>query len=315
MSFYTGSGVTLALNKEDNFAEGVEPRIALDLTSESIKTEVEKGNEGTLIASKTAHSRDLLGVNVSGSVSFVLRPDSAPLLMLLSFGGDHVSEETDWVYTHTFTLASPSVSLPSFSTVIDRKASIKCYPGCTISSLTLDAAAGDYVKGSIELKGTKEERGTLPPTIKVGQVPSYRCTSAHFKVGGEVFDISSSSFKLDNALEDAPRTYHSGLYMGQPQHAERVVTLSFETPYTERVESFKSSYLETEETASVELMFTSRDTENERFTILIPHLAITNVDNSVSGTGALTASIEGEALTIGNDEPVTVIIKTRTQNI
>ena len=64
--FYTGTGSSLQIGKETEYGTAVTPTALIDLTSESIKVAVEKGDEGSLLASKTPMSRDLLSITVSG---------------------------------------------------------------------------------------------------------------------------------------------------------------------------------------------------------------------------------------------------------
>lgn len=316
MSFLTGSGASLQVGKESTFGVGVSPTALIDITSESLKVSVQKGDSGSLLASKTAMGRDLLGISAEGSVSFILRPQSAGLLFHLITGGVDSCEAIDGTekYKHTFVLCGANVDLPSASIVVDRKAAIKRYPGCTLSALSLECAAGDYVKGTLDIKGIKEEEGTLNASLTSFSVPPYRCTSAIFKVGDTVFDISKATVKIDNALEDAPKTYASGVYPGRPQHATRKVSLDFEIPYSAQVETFKNSYLTTEENASVELSFTSSN-QDYKVEISVPNLSINDVSNSISGTGLINATVNGEALSIGDDEPITIVLTDKSDEV
>lgn len=313
MSFLTGAGAGLQIGKEPSFGTGVRPTALVDITGESIKVSVEKGDAGSLFASKTPQSRDLLGVSAAGSVSFLLRPESAGLLLHAAMGGADscVEDGETGKHTHTLHLCGANDDLPSLTVVVNRKAAVKKYAGCTVSSLSLDCAAGDYVKGSIDFKGVKEEPGELNPALTGFTVPSYRCTGATFTIGGTVFDISSASFKLDNAMEDAPRTYASGLYPGQPQHGTRSVTISFDIPYSAQVETLKDTYLTTEQNASAALTFTSSD-QDFKVQIGIPNLSVNDVSSSVSGTGIISANVAGEALSVGDGEPLEIIITDRT---
>ncbi len=195
--------------------------------------------------------------------------------------------------------------------MVDRKAAVKRYAGCTISALSLDCAAGDYVKGSIDLKGTAEEGGTIDGALKGFSLPSYRCINATFTVDGTVYDITSASLKIDNALESAPRTYASGLYAGQPRHGKRGVTISFEIPYSAEVEELKDSYLTSEGHAAVELTFSS-PAAGHTIAVKLPNVAISEVDANVGGTGILNATVAGEALSVGEVEPITVVITDKT---
>ncbi|PKL19935.1 MAG: hypothetical protein CVV48_15450, partial [Spirochaetae bacterium HGW-Spirochaetae-4] len=161
--------------------------------------------------------------------------------------------------------------------------------------------------GSIDIKGTTEENGTIEEALKSFSIPSYRCTNATFTVNGTAYDITSASLKIDNALESAPRTYASGLYAGQPQHGKRAVTINFEIPYNAEVETLKSSYLTSEENASVELTFSS-PSAGHSITITLSHVAISEVDANIGGTGILSSTVAGEALSVGTEEPITIVI-------
>ena len=57
---------------------------------------------------------------------------------------------------------------------MDRKASVKKYAGVTVSALTLECAAGDYVKGSVDIKGVKEEAGERSAGASTFTIPAYR---------------------------------------------------------------------------------------------------------------------------------------------
>jgi hypothetical protein len=313
MAFFTGTGSRLQIGKESSFAQAAGPTTLVDMTGESIKASVEKGDEGTLLGSKTASSRDLLAVTVEGSVSFILRPESAGLILHAALGGADACAQVEGsqMYTHTLGLCDVNEDLPSITVVVDRKAAVKRYAGCTIGSLSLDCAAGDYVKGSIDLKGTREETGAINAALKGFSIPSYRCTNATFTVDGSSFDIASASLKIDNALESAPRTYASGLYAGRPQHGKRGVTISFEIPYSAEVEELKSSYLTSEGHAAVELTFSS-PAAGHTIAVKLPNVAVSEVDANVGGTGILNATVSGEALSVGEQEPITVVITDKT---
>lgn len=310
MSFAVGTGTQCAFGKETAFGTKATMTDLVNLTSETLAAAVEKGDEGSLLASKTAMNRDLMSISVSGDVSFILRPEFAGHLFHFATGGaDSVSAGEDGYHKHQMVLCEPNADLPTFTVTVDRKVANKAYTGCTISNLTLTCAAGDYVSGSFSIMGYKEETGTTID-LPAYTIPSYRCTSATFTVGEETFDISSSTFTLDNALVEAPQTYSSGLYSGQPQHGLRAVTIDFDIPYNTQVEELKEELLTTDATAEVILTFTSSDT-NHKITLTMPNVSINSVSNNVSGTGLISASVSGEALSVGDEEPLIVEIQDR----
>ena len=307
MSFIVGTGTSCQIGKETSYGVKATMTDLVNLTSETLSTTVEKGDEGSLLASKTAMSRDLMSITVGGDVSFILRPEFAGLLFHAALGGDDdVMESTDGFYTHTINLCEVNEDLPTLTVTLDRKAAVKAYTGCTISNLSLSCAAGDYVSGSFSVTGYKEEVGSLA-SLPSYTIPSYRCTAATFTLGEEEYDISSASLTIDNALVEAPQTYSSGLYAGQPQHGMRTVTIDFDIPYSTQIETLKSEMLESELNAEVILTFTSSN-EKYKVEVIMPNVSINSVSNNVSGTGLVTASISGEALSVGQSEPLTVRI-------
>ena len=305
-----GSGTSIQFGLESVFKDGATPTTVINHSSEGVSVAVTKGDEGNLIGSKTAQTRDLMSVAVSGNVSFILRPEFAGLLFHAVMGGADKVTTTGESTEHEFVLCEPREDLPSVCLVIDRSASVKKYPGVTIGGLSLDATAGDYVKGSFDIKGTEENVGTVAVLPKL-TIPSYRCTAAVCKINGSIFDISSASFKIDNALEEPPKTYATGLYVGQPSHGKRSVTVDFKIPYSKEVETFKNTYLTTETLADVELVYTSTNSDYS-LTLKMPNVSINTVSANIGGEGIIETSISGEALSVGATEPLTVVIKDKT---
>ena len=304
--FYTGKGACVQIGKEESFGVKVTPTTLVNFTSESVGATVSKGDEGSLLASKTATDRDVMAVDVSGSISFILRPETAKMLLSAALGGVVTESSADGKKTSRIVLADAGVALPSLSIYIDRKVKTECYPGCTVKSLNLDFNAGEYVTGSFEVVGTKEEDGSIT-TLPALTIPSYKCSGATFKIGGTTIDITSASLSLNNNVEEAPRTYSSGLYKGQPQAGQRTVTLTFNLLHSTSSESIKTEYLFAEKTASVELECTS-SASGYTIKIEIPNLTVTKLSANVSGSGAITASGEGEALSKGAVEPLSVTV-------
>ena len=309
MSFYTGVGTNLQFGKEGTFGTPATATAMVNLTSESIVESYEKGDEGSLLASKTATDKDLLGVNVGGSISFVLRPEFAGLLFHGAMGGtDTVTEASEGFYNHTINLCAVNEDLPSLTFKMDRKAKNAIYAGCTISTLQLDCVAGDYVKGSFDIVGTSETNGTLDG-VSTYTIPSYRCVGATCSYDGQTFDVSSATIKIDNGLVEAPKTFSSGLYKGKPQHGKRTVTLDFEIPYSIDLDN-QVIVWQTKGNIPFSITLKATDGRSEyTLNINIPHVTLDSFSHSVGGTGLVTASGSGEALSKGSDEPITVVIK------
>lgn len=311
MSFYVGTGSTIQMGKESTYGTAATMTDLVNFTSESLKVSVDKTDEGSLLAAKTPMTRDLMAINVDGSISYILRPEFAGLLFHAVLGGDDtVASAGTSKYTHTMKLCGVNADLPTLTFTVDRKAATKAYTGCSLSNFSLEAAAGDYVKGSFDVVGYQETAGTLA-ALSGYTVPSYRCTSATFTLGGNTMDISSCSLTIANNLETAPKTYSTGLYAGKPQHGQRGITVNFEIPYSAAIETLKNTYLTTETNAALVLTFASSDSDYT-CQITIPNVSINSVENNVSGTGLINAAITGEALSVGSTEPITVVITDKT---
>lgn len=310
MALKVGVGSCCQAKKQSVFGTPVAPDTLLNMTSESINVSVERGDEGNLIASKTANQRDMIAINVEGGISVILRPEFADWLFECAMG----------VKTgHVYTLAAPNADLPVSTFVMSRGGIVKTYPDVSIRSISLQAAAQDYVKVDLDVVGIKEidAGGTGAQTLAslVFTLPSYRCTAATLKyaAAGSTPSVSlcveNVTINIDNGLEDTPSTYCDGFYAGRPALGKRSVTVEFQIPYSDALDTFRSTYYTAENAPalSLELKFTTSN-EDEYITVSIPHLMLTGGENPVSGEGYIDSSFTGEALSIGNTEPITVTV-------
>jgi len=240
----TGSGATLQIGKESAWGTAAAGAKIIDFTSESIKLAPDKKVQDSLIASKAAPAKDLMGLLAQGDTAFVLRPEYAGFLFKAMLGGtDTVAAGSPvaGANTHTIPLADANGVLPSYTLIIDRKAAVKKYAGCKVSSWSLDAKVGDYVKGSISWMGKDESVGSLaalsPLALQAFKVVSATCT-----IGGTSYDVKSVSLKGDNKLEDVGQTFTSGLYHLEPIHGQRELTVDVEMNYDSAVETLHDNY-------------------------------------------------------------------------
>lgn len=305
----TGVGTIAQAGIQTTFGTSVVPTAKLNLSSESITVTQNKTDEGNLLASKTAAQRDLVSVDVGGGMSLILRPEFADWLFqaALGVGSDNV-----------YTLAAPNADLPISTLVVSRGGIVKTYPDITISSLTINATAQDYVKVDIELTGTKEldssDSGAQTVQSLSFTLPSYKCTSAVLKYGtagatpSTTICVENTQISINNNLQESPATYCTGLYKGRPAPGLREVGVNFQLPFSSDTDTFRSTYYKTEDaTLSLELTFTTSDAD-ESITILLPHVCLTSGDNNVGGTGIIEASFAGIALSVDDDEPITVTV-------
>ena len=118
------------------------PTNLLNMTGETIKATVEKGDEGNLLASKTRNQSDVISIKVDGGLSLILRPEFADWLFEAGLGTKN---------GNSYTLAAPNTQLPISTFVLSRGGIVKTYPDVTIKSIKISAAAHDYVKVDIDL--------------------------------------------------------------------------------------------------------------------------------------------------------------------
>ena len=86
MANRVGSGSVCQAAKQTTWGTPVTPDTLVNMTSESISVTVQKGDEGNLLASKTAAQRDLLAIVTEGGIDTVLRPDFADWLFECAMG-------------------------------------------------------------------------------------------------------------------------------------------------------------------------------------------------------------------------------------
>ncbi len=308
-----GTGSVCQAGLQASWGTPVPPDTVLNMTGETIKTTVEKGDEGNLMASKTKNQSDVISVKVDGGLSLILRPEFADWLFEAGMGTKNGT---------SYTLAPPNTPLPVSTIVLSRGGIVKTYPDVTIKSIKISAAAHDYVKVDIDIAGVKElsDRDTDAKTIQAISLtlPSYRCTHAVLKyaAGGtakasmtQELAVESCNITIDNGTEESPATYETGLYSDRPVPGLRSVTVDFSIPYSDAIDAFKRTYYIDESAPKIALLlkFTTSN-ENENIEIYLPNISITSADGNVGGAGIIDTSFSGEALSIGNTEPITVTV-------
>lgn len=306
MAYKVGSGSKCGAALQTSWGTSVVPSQLVNITSESMALARETGDEGNLLASRTKNQNDLMAITCDGSLSTVLRPEFADWLFKAAMG-----VEDDGVYT----LQAPNQDLPVSTVVIDRGGIVKTYPDCTIKSVSFSCPANDYVTATIEIAGVKELAAgttgaqTIPTSLKLVK-SSYRCTAASLKCGSTTLDAENTDFTIDNGVEDAPRTYASGLYRNQPMCGQRSVTMDFSIPYSSAVDTFRGTYFVAENAPKADyvLEFTNGNSA-EKITVEFNNVQLTDAGNNVGGTGLIDASFSGECIDNFTDEPIVVTVE------
>ena len=308
--FRVGSGSVAQAAEQTTWGTPVPPDTLLNMTAESITVTPQKGDEGNLLASKTAAQKDLLSIVTEGGIDTVLRPDFIDWLLKCSMGK---------VSSGVYTLADPNTQLPFSTIVMSRGGIVKTYPDVTIRRLTLRAPAQDYVRASIDLVGTKEIAAGASGAQTIQDLSfeskSYRCTQATLLYGAgggtpaSQLCVEDVEIVIDNSVEDSPATYCSGLYNERPVPGLRIVSVNVTIPYDTPIDTFRDTYLLDPEapTVALKLTFTTADA-GEKVEILLPHVTINEAGGNVGGAGIIDASFSGEAMSVGSAEPITVTV-------
>lgn len=311
--YRVGSGSVCQSGLQSAWGTPATPDTLINMTGETIKVTVTKGDEGNLLANKTRDQADVMSVKVDGGISTILRPEFADWVFEAVMGG-----KSDNVYT----LAEPNTELPLSTILLSRGGIAKTYPDVTIKSIKISAAAQDYVKVDIDIMGVKElsagDEGAKTVQSLSFTLPSYRCTQATLKyaAGGtsktsitQTICVESCDITIDNGLEESPATYCSGLFSSRPVMGRRTVTVDFSIPYSDAMDTFRKTYYMDGSSPTVALLlrFTTSDAD-ESIEIYIPNVSITSADGNVGGTGIIESSYSGEALSVGNAEPITVTV-------
>lgn len=319
MSYKVGSGSVCQMGKQTAWGTSVVPTVLLNMTSETISATVTKGDEGNLLASKTANQRDLMSISVGGGLSMVLRPEFVDLILECGLGVKTAISQTS---NYKYTLAAPNVDLPVSTIVLSRGGIVKTYKDVTIRSIRISATAQDYVKVDIDILGVDEipAGGTGAQTIQSISytLPSYRCTQATLKyaAGGtsqsgltSVLDVESFDITIDNGLAEGPATYGSGVYASRPALGQRTVTVNFNLPFSADTDTFYKTYYLNEESPNValEFKFTTADAD-ENVIGYLPNVNLVSASGNVGGPDMIDASFSGEALSVGTAEPVEITV-------
>ena len=357
-NYISGSSSKIGAIKETTFnTTPSETKTALRMTSESLQATYNKLDEGVLMAAKTQVAQDLGSVSVSGDVDTVLNPSFADWLMETGLGVKTVNSSAvqpgsgATLEEVVYTLADVNADIPSSSLELWRGTEGFTYSGMTISQLSLEATAQDFVKANISFNGTKETKYTGASTIGAAStIGSYKCTKAKLLPNtagsddieewltfswdscptGQVYDVQTTTLTLDNGLEQTPATYCSGLYNNRPSHGQRSVTISCNVPYSTGFETFRQTYYANENAPNLALMlvFASKETVTyvpagatssvtepaHQMFVILPNVSINNTSANASGQGIIDGSYSGIALSIGSTEPIKVIRRTYTAN-
>ena len=306
----------------------------IDLTSESLSETYNYQSPESLLASKTASSRDLQNITIEGSISALMRPESIDWMLEASLGkkGDFEATEGLTEAHPGFMLASVNTDLPKSEIDIMRGTVGKVYKGLVARSVTMNFPAQEYATIDIDFVGNEAVTDTnqisapnfTKPAFRVNHSKLVFATKDSSKTfdeheqemllkclqdacGEGYFDAENFNISIDNGVESAPSTFCTGLFAGDAIMGKRSVTCDFTLPYSSDVENFRKQFyaVNTEGAPDFMLAFACVN-GNEALSVFIPHAHVTSIPVNVGGEGIIETTISIEALSKGDEEPILI---------
>lgn len=307
----------------------------VNFTSESLTFNVNRTEEGNLLAKKAALPADVTSMSTSGSVSTILRPSMVDwLLQAVTNAAGTTTAGTGNETITEYKLSAADISGgPKHSTLeLSRGGQMRKYEDVVITNLSLTATAQDYVKADFDITGGLESKITQLTSVSPVTEKSYKCTRARLYAGtagdttyeydydacpatghGETyFDVSETTLSVDTGIVETPALYCSGLLPSQPTLGQRAITINFSIPYSAEIEQFYQDYYRAENAPllSLALMFSEQhlDDEYDYLEIILPNVQINTYGGNVDGTDLINSSIGGNALSpvSGTDDPIII---------
>ena len=306
----------------------------IDLTSESLSETYNYQSPESLLASKTASSRDLQNITIEGSISALMRPESIDWMLEASLGkkGDFEATEGLAEAHPGFMLASVNTDLPKSEIDIMRGTVGKVYKGLVARSVTMNFPAQEYATIDIDFVGNEAVTDTSQISVANFTKPAFRVN--HSKLvfatrdsvktvdeqeqemllkcladacGEGYFDAENFNISIDNGVESAPATFCTGLFAGDAIMGKRSVTCDFTLPYSSDVENFRKQFyaVNTEGAPDFMLAFVCRN-GNEAISVFIPSAHVTSIPVNVGGEGIIETTISIEALSKVGEEPILI---------
>lgn len=316
----SGNALIVQLGKENSYGVHITPTRQIRVSSESLKPNFNKVEEGLLTGNKGKSASNIMGIKVEGSLSTLARPDDIGLFLACALGSeDSVSGDSDTGYKHTFSPIGNGENdkIPTMSAVLDRVINTFGYTGLAIGSLSLSADAGDYVNLEASFVGKDEVSGETKAVLSPSPLKAFKFHQGKVyikKTGAdspeELADVTSVSWEYNNNLDSDTQTTSTGLYYKQPEVGTREITTTLSCIYTSAAEAYRNDYYKTDDQLGIMLEFISDEEIVEgvpySLRITIPCNQVNDADANVGGAERLMENMTLDAVDNGSDELVTV---------
>jgi|GEM_PF-5542109 len=312
---YKGVNKVLQIGPESVYGTLAKMDSVLNYTSESLKANVDKKEEETLLVSKFAKALSLNGISVSGDTALILKPEN---LKILKYGFLEAADPTSvatGVYKDTLVALPQSASQQPASILIDRGASIVGYVGLILSSLKLEGKAGEPIKATLSWKGQQElDDQALASGLATPSLESFSTFEGTISIGGTDINglVQSISAEFDMGLDDPGKTQGSGLYSLEPLHGEKTGKFEVTAYWDDAIDSIRKAFAKKDAYAEVALSWQSpaliATGYPYKIGITCPKVSIQDSATSIASKDRLTAKIEGNVTENSGSEGVTIEI-------
>jgi hypothetical protein len=300
----SGNSVILQVGKESSYSTPGTMERQIRFASEGFAPVYNKTQEPVMTGGKGQGRFETMGIKTEGSSSFMARPDDVGLFLKYALGLETIeSVEIDSTDTgavkHTFTPIGNGLndSIGSLTFQLDKKTTVFVYTGCKINSISLNAAPEDYLQVELDIVGKNElTDGTMNTSLSPSPLKSFKFNQGKVYINNtEVAHITNIGFTYNNNFETDIQTTSTGLGYLEPQANTREISLDLEMIYDTAAETFRQSYLKTDDIFSVKLEFIS-DEEivvgvPYSLTIDIPACQVTECSNAVGDANGIRQSV------------------------
>lgn len=315
-----GNALIVQIGKENSYGTLSTPTRQIRVSSESLKPNFNKVEEGLLTGNKGKSGTNIMGIKVEGSLSTLARPDDVGLFLKCALGNEAtVSGTSETGYKHTFTPIgnTESDAIPTMSAILDRVINTFGYSGLAIGELSLSADAGDYVNLEATFVGKTEIPSANKQTLTPSPLKAFKFHQGkiYLKKAGaesavELADVTSINWTYNNNLDSDTQTTSTGLYYKQPEVGTREMTTTVTCIYTSDSEEYRNDYYKTDAELGLVVEFTSDEEVGEgvpySLKITIPCNQVSDADANVGGADRLMQNMTLDAIDNGSDELVTV---------
>lgn len=317
MGVIAGNNAVMQVGAQSNWSTAVAPTLQLEFTSESLQYLPNYMESDALTGARTTDRMDISGIKVEGGFDIIVNPDNIGLLLAALLGAESNAAAVDGsaVYDHTFTPMSANISssLPKLTIVVDRIVGVLGYIGCKLDSMSLNAAAQDYLRASFSVRGY-DEASDAKESLSASTKRPFQFVDGNLQVdSGNYADVLSFTMDYANNLETDRFTLNGSNKMQEIEPQKRDITFSLETLYSTATNNTRTNDFKTGSTVDLELTFTSTEDvltgKPYTLTISAPNCYITEAHPNVSGPDRITMNMSLRATETGGESPVTITLR------